>query len=69
MALPKYFEDNIKTNFEDVKNRIGMVEQEELSEALTFDSLQSLEHQIDLMLESLTNAKKWVMSAYDELDE
>lgn len=69
MALPKYFEDNIKTNFEDVKNRIGMVEQEELSEALNFDSLQSLEHQIDLMLESLTNAKKWVMSAYDELDE
>ena len=69
MALPKYFEDNIKTNFEDVKNRIGMVEQEELSEALTFDSLQSLEHQIDLMLESLTNAKKWVMSVYDELDE
>lgn len=69
MALPKYFEDNIKTNFEDVKNRIGMVEQEELSEALTFDSLQSLEHQIDLVLESLTNAKKWVMSAYDELDE
>ena len=69
MALPKYFEDNIKTNFEDVKNRIGMVEQEELSETLTFDSLQSLEHQIDLMLESLTNAKKWVMSAYDELDE
>ena len=69
MAVPKYFEDNIKTNFEDVKNRIGMVEQEELSEVLTFDSLQSLEHQIDLMLESLTNAKKWVMSAYDELDE
>jgi hypothetical protein len=69
MALPKYFEDNIKTNFEDVKNRIGMVEQEELSEALTFDSLQSLEHQIDLMLESLTTAKKWVLSAYDELDE
>ena len=69
MAVPNYFEDNIKTNFEDVKNRIGMVEQEELSEVLTFDSLQSLEHQIDLMLESLTNAKKWVMSAYDELDE
>lgn len=69
MAVPKYFEDNIKTNFEDVKTRIGMVEQEELSEALTFDSLQSLEHQIDLMLESLTNAKKWVMSAYDELEE
>lgn len=42
MALPKYFEDNIKTNFEDVKNRIGMVEQEELSDELTLTLLPVL---------------------------
>lgn len=69
MSVPKYIKDNIKNNLQGIQSRISMVEQEELADEMTFDSLSSLEHQIDLMQEALETAKKWVLSAYDELDE
>lgn len=69
MSVPKYIKDNIKDNLQGIQSRISMVEQEELADEMTFDSLSSLEHQIDLMQEALDTAKKWVLSAYDELDE
>ena len=69
MPVPNYMKENIKCSIQSVQSRISMIEQEELAEELDFDSLSNLEHQIDLMQEALDTAKKWVMSAYDELDE
>ena len=69
MPVPNYMKETIKCSIQSVQSRISMVEQEELAEELTFDSLSNLEHQIDLMQEALDTDKKWVMSAYDELDE
>lgn len=69
MPVPNYMKETIKCSIQSVQSRISMVEQEELAEEMTYDSLSSLEHQIDLMQEALETAKKWVLSAYDELDE
>jgi hypothetical protein len=60
--------ETIKCSIQSVQSRISMIEQEELAEELDFNSLSNLEHQIDLMQEALDTAKKWVLSAYDELD-
>jgi len=69
MPVPNYMKETIKCSIQSVQSRISMVEQEELADEMTYDSLSSLEHQIDLMQEALETAKKWVLSAYDELDE
>ena len=68
MPVPNYMRETIKCSIQSVQSRISMIEQEELAEELDFNSLSNLEHQIDLMQEALDTAKKWVLSAYDELD-